>query len=187
MIEPLFAVPFYHINIGQYDVDHTRYPINRDAWNNEMPSTFTSNNQVLDHHASLRDAILDHTRIMVKLITNNTPELYFHSSWINRGDSKSFQFEHNHAGRDAFLSGVYYIDVPDGSGNIIFRNPISDFQYNKLWKTNGPSDRERMVTPKNGDLIIFPSFLYHRVTLNHSNDQRITLAFNVMEATDGSR
>jgi hypothetical protein len=57
---------------------------------------------------------------------------------------------HNHP--NAGLSGVYYVQVPCGSGGIAF-------YYNK-----DPRGGRRMHDPREGELLVFPSWLYHSVT-----------------------
>ena len=55
---------------------------------------------------------------------------------------------------------VLYVSVP--SGNIEFR------QDGSYWQE----------TPQQGDLLVFPGDLEHRVSPNNSNEQRISVAFN---------
>ena len=66
------------------------------------------------------------------------------------------------------LSGVYYLEVPKDSGDIVFQWPINKYnQYRRWW-----------VKPKVGDLLLFPSTLDHFVTKNISLEKRIAVSFN---------
>jgi|TARA_R100000149_G_C5865409_1_gene130281 hypothetical protein len=66
------------------------------------------------------------------------------------------------------LSGVYYLEVPRDSGDIVFQWPINKYnQYKRWW-----------FKPKKGDLLIFPSTLDHFVTKNTAVEKRIAVSFN---------
>ena len=66
------------------------------------------------------------------------------------------------------LSGVYYIQVPKDSGDIVFQWPINKYnQYKRWW-----------FKPKMGDLLLFPSTLDHFVTKNTALQKRIAISFN---------
>ena len=62
---------------------------------------------------------------------------------------------------------MYYINVPENSGNIIFR------------KNDGNKYEKWFVKPKDGMMILFPSKLEHCVEKNKSCDTRISLSFNL--------
>lgn len=63
------------------------------------------------------------------------------------------------------MSGVYYIKTPENSGQICFLNQMVPHEHSPL-------------TPKEKDLVIFPSYLLHYVTPNLSQEDRISIAFN---------
>lgn len=62
-------------------------------------------------------------------------------------------------------SWVYYVKVPPESGNLIF---ILDDKDNRC--------PQYTFKPKEGQCIIFPSYIRHRVSKNMSNDIRISVA-----------
>lgn len=66
------------------------------------------------------------------------------------------------------LSGVYYLQVPKDSGDIVFQWPINKYnQYKRWW-----------FKPKAGDLLLFPSTLDHFVSKNIALEKRIAISFN---------
>jgi len=86
--------------------------------------------------------------------------------WFNiakPGDSTGW---HNHKEK-AVLSGVYYLQIPKGSGEIVFRK-----KRNNIWS-------EWSIKPNVGKLILFDSFLEHSVKINKSDKIRISIAFNL--------
>ena len=73
---------------------------------------------------------------------------------------------HDHK-ENAILSGVYYLQTPKNSGNIIFRKKINNSWYK--WS----------VKSRTGKMILFDSRLEHSVETNKSKDMRVSLAFNL--------
>ena len=82
--------------------------------------------------------------------------------WFNSALPGESTGVHNHNGK-AIISGVYYLQIPDKSGNVIFT------QENK----------EQLEVPaKPGKLIFFPSELDHYVQENEGTEKRISMSFN---------
>lgn len=82
--------------------------------------------------------------------------------WIT-GDSGLYNLSyHNHSG--ASLSSVFYIccEEKDKGGEIVFHDPRSNANrgYDQMFKSLfAPIEH----TPMTGDIIVFPSYLYHHV------------------------
>lgn len=68
---------------------------------------------------------------------------------------------------DRYISGVYYIQVPKKSGNIVFK--YIEHKY---------MDKQYVIIPEENDFLLFPSSLKHEVTKNLSNKERIVISFN---------
>lgn len=109
-------------------------------------------------------------------------DVFLTAAWVNIMNSKnSVQFDHIH--QDTF-SGVLYLQAPTGSGNLMINNP----GINSLWqgqmlpskKNKFTSDRIS-ITPIEGNILLWPSYLSHSVSPNESDDiERISIAFNVI-------
>jgi len=99
--------------------------------------------------------------------------------WSIINKKGSFNIQHNHP--NAYLSAAYYVKVPKNSGNIKFFDPKEQktIRYPKVKNYTDISAVITEVTPKEGDLLIFPSYLYHSVGENLSEDDRIIISFNV--------
>ena len=80
------------------------------------------------------------------------------NSWVNRYDEKTEMEYHSHHGDH--LSAVFYLKA-DG-GDIVFHDPrfFAARGYDEAFR---PCFAPIKHTPKTGDLVIFPSFLYHTV------------------------
>lgn len=99
-------------------------------------------------------------------------------AWFNLNKKNTFQEFHCHDG--SIFSGVYYIDVPDRSGGIIFDDPKNPdmlpvknvMEKNDLTYVNCRYD----AIP--GRLIIFRSYLRHCVEVGYNTVPRISISFN---------
>ena len=99
--------------------------------------------------------------------------------WSIINKKGSFNIQHNHP--NAYLSAVYYVNVPENSGNIKFFDPREqkNIRYPKIKNYTDTSAVIAEITPKEGDLLIFPAYLYHSVGENLSELDRIIVSFNV--------
>ena len=109
-------------------------------------------------------------------------------SWINVNTKGSFNRSHYHSMCD--LSGTFWIKVPKKSGDIKFQNP-NGFAESKMMANMNPQFREELGVhwgmdfyPTEGRVCLWPSHLYHDVAPNMSDEDRISVAFNVN--VDGS-
>ena len=99
--------------------------------------------------------------------------------WSIINKKGSFNIQHNHP--NAYLSSAYYVRHPEKSGSIKFFDPREqkNIRYPKIKNYTDLSAVITEITPKEGDLLIFPSYLYHSVGENLSKDDRIIVSFNV--------
>ena len=105
----------------------------------------------------------------------------FGNYWINVNGRGSFNLPHVHP--FSLVSAVYYVDVPKDSGRLVFENPIQQHDYvmkpDIVERFNGINSGYWNVEPETGDLIIFPSWLRHWVEPNNTDENRISIAFNL--------
>jgi uncharacterized protein (TIGR02466 family) len=101
-------------------------------------------------------------------------------SWINMHDRGGFNFLHMHEG--SLLSGSFYLSVPPGSGQFVFRDPRPGVILGNVKGgiPNGHADIH--LTPSDGLLVLFPCWMEHYVEPHESDQPRITIAFNANEA-----
>ena len=86
--------------------------------------------------------------------------------WFNIARPGESTGWHDHKDKSV-LSGVYYLKVPDNAGDILFRKRDKD----KIVEWN--------IRSETGKLILFHSNIEHSVTINKSNHDRISIAFNL--------
>jgi hypothetical protein len=87
---------------------------------------------------------------------------------------------HNHPNN--FLSGVYYVQVPEGADTINFHDPRPQTAIIRppVTELTAYNTDQVVVTVGNGTLLLFPAWLPHSVDANHSDRKRISISFNVM-------
>lgn len=98
--------------------------------------------------------------------------------WININSTNSYNKPHVH--QQSIFSGVYYVKAPINSGHITFNNQSDrDFILQTFTNQTRYSVSDINYDAVEGRVVIFPSWVQHSVGLNQSNDDRISIAFNM--------
>jgi uncharacterized protein (TIGR02466 family) len=101
------------------------------------------------------------------------------SCWINImgvGTQHSF-----HIHPLSTISGTYYLQVPPGAGSFKIEDPRLGFlMASPPRKANAKRDNQRFIElqPREGQLLLFESWLKHEVPANRSDEERISVSFN---------
>ena len=82
---------------------------------------------------------------------------------------------HMHDHPFALISGVYYVNVPEGSGDIVLYDPRPQHSHEDF-----------VLTPLPGEFLLFPSWLKHQVQGTVGKDPRISFAFNIDGKWEGT-
>ena len=95
-------------------------------------------------------------------------------------NEKGASNERHHHGNSA-LSAAYYVHAPKDCGDIVFYDPrpAPVFSHPIAKKPNILNATVNSITPDEGLLVLFPSYLDHSVKPNLSSDQRIVISFNI--------
>lgn len=98
--------------------------------------------------------------------------------WFNVNPKGGYQGRHHHSSN--LLGGTYYLSVPESSGAIGFTNP-NQFSY-----LNNQRPRHEHLTidsftmyTEAGDLLIWPGWMDHEISLNVVSEPRMTLSWGV--------
>ena len=95
--------------------------------------------------------------------------------WCNINKSYNYNVMHSHGRAD--LIGIYYIQLPPGSGNlVVLRNDGS--QYSDLYE-NRSDMLEYIIEPEVGRLYVLPGHLWHYVTGSDNVRDRVSVSFNI--------
>ena len=111
-------------------------------------------------HIPQLETVLDQARAFAAALLK-LPELKM-GFWFNDmgpGDATS---RHDHDEFDELLSAVYYVHVPENSGNLIIHDPHS----------------QTVVTPESGMYVFFLPSVQHSVSINLSSARRLSIGMN---------
>ena len=164
---PLFSIPLILSSVDEDTEELHRYKDIEDS-------------RVLENIPNVKNILLQKIKdILSDLGYDN--EFMISTSWFRKIEKDCSGRLHSH--KNSFYSGVYYFDEYDeDSGEIEFTNPLiinSDYliypknpnQYNIIY-AQLPVQRKK--------LILFPSFLQHNILYNGSDNDRYSLAFNII-------
>ena len=93
--------------------------------------------------------------------------------WAIINKNGDFNILHTHP--NCYLSAAYYVKAPEKCGRFQIENPNIAKRnfYPEIKRKNAGIEIEE------GDLLIFPGYLPHKVRANESNEDRIVISFNV--------
>ena len=83
--------------------------------------------------------------------------------WFNAMEAGHRTAPHHHDENDELLSAVYYIRVPENSGDLILHE-----EGNKT-----------RIKPQEGKLVMFSPAVLHEVTVSHGSGLRLSVAMNI--------
>ena len=108
-----------------------------------------------------------------------TQKVNINNMWaiINTGGSANLRHQHG----NSTISGAYYVRAPENSGDIVFYDPrpAPVYSYPRALNPNILNAQVNGISPKEGALVMFPSYLDHSVNENISNEERIVISFNI--------
>ena len=103
--------------------------------------------------------------------------------WANINPPGGYNQSHIHA--NSLFSGVYYIKSNLKSGRLKIHDPRPGVQIIMPIRTKTeipkPLWRDASLDPVPGRILIFPSWVWHAVEPNESNDIRISVSFNFIQ------
>ena len=87
-----------------------------------------------------------------------------------------------HSHPNNFLSGVYYVRTHPGTDTINFHDPRTQTGIIRppVVELTAENTDQVVVKVMNGTLLIFPAYLQHSVDANMSEEERISISFNIM-------
>ena len=136
---------------------------------------------------SMKDVVFSHVKKYEKDVCGFKSSLSFKltESWYRETVPGHNHPDHNHP--NSMLSGVVYLNVPKGDKshegiNLIHIENRGVFKNHEFRYDYTPTKYNQITTfvpVETGDIILFPSYLFHFVTHNESrNESRRVISFN---------
>lgn len=187
-LEPLFSSPLIKTKVLCDDIKKVQQDIifNHHEHNSVLDE-ITLNKNAVDglendnRFVKIKNQIEEIIKfILVDLYSTTEIDYYLSSMWSTcclPGESGEIHFHSN-----SFYSGVFY-PFENTQSDICFYSPV---QEKFSLDITGNVDRWNQfnvgsypVKPSQYDLLLFPSYLKHKVMKNNSSEKRYSLAFNV--------
>jgi uncharacterized protein (TIGR02466 family) len=100
------------------------------------------------------------------------------TSWLSL--TKPGQYAHVHDHGTSHVSGVYWFKTNGQDGDLVFRNALKALKCNPIGSSYA---HENAFAPEQGRLSLWPGYLDHSVNENTTNEDRISLSFNILLET----
>jgi len=141
----------------------------------------TDMNQKEEYNVLTKELFTMQDEIFKKELLTQKPVLG--NMWANINYPGGYNRPHLHP--NSLFSGVYWIKTPVKSGNLMLYDPRPGIHTTMPNRKEGklPPElwREVQYEPVAGRAIMFPSWLWHEVRTNESNDTRISVSFNFLQ------
>ena len=187
----LFPTPVWTFHLENYKiVNEEMYTFIKETQMKDQKGIKKSNNK--GWHSKDFDLQETQPKKFINVISSNIEKVMIDMNWergnqnvkinnmwaiINTGGSTNSKHQHG----NSTISGAYYVRAPKDCGDIVFYDPrpAPVFYYPKAVTSNVLNAQVNGVTPKEGGLILFPSYVDHSVNENLSNEERIVISFNI--------
>ena len=102
--------------------------------------------------------------------------------WVNVNSRDNYNVYHSHPG--SVLAGVVYLQASEDSGDLVFYHPNAYSVYEEVMAYKKDEDLAQHVQiqmhPRTGLCCIFPSHIMHGVEPNRTQDDRVSVSFNLI-------
>ena len=106
--------------------------------------------------------VITHAELHARHILQQPEALIRCGFWLNEMGPGHVTTEHHHDDNDELLSGVYYVQVPQNSGELIIRE----------------NHIRTVITPQAGMFVFFAPTVLHAVSVNASQQIRLSIGMN---------
>ena len=180
---PIFSKPIYVNNID-YDVKKIYSQFKKTKWRNveknssEKGSSSSTDLFILNKkpYREIRKHIEKHFKKYANEILEWDQNFDITTSWLTKTLCGEKSRYHNH--NNCMYSGVLYLKTPKTKARIKFQNYENKRFHLIPKKYNLYNYVEFFLDTLPGDIVIFPSEVFHKIDLNETNEERISLAFN---------
>jgi uncharacterized protein (TIGR02466 family) len=181
-ILPLFSVPIYVADTGVSCFNKEVDFIKNLDFSPGIQNSLSSDVKLLDflELKSIKDICECHLKKYIETILDCDQEFYITNSWATK--NAPGEGHHTHAHPNSIVSGVLYLEVPDVNNEIEFHHKSAlkqNFDFNYTINNFNIFNSDSWFLPiKQGQILLFPSWVRHGVKSNNSNSNRIVLGFN---------
>ena len=139
--------------------------------------------QALHEHEDFRDlmsCVGDAARSVLRFLRIGYDALEITGCWATVLANGAAHRAHSHPNN--FLSGVYYVRTHPGADSLNFHDPRPQAAVIRppVVELTAENTDQVVVKVTDGTLLMFPSYLEHSVAATASDEERISISFNLM-------
>lgn len=195
MIHNIFSLPIYEDFFPNYNsIKHNvvEYLCKQFAEGNNNPAvreSYTKSGSVLLRNPKIKDCIhgnelIDFFNFHIHTFWNelgysNEVIPYIRTHWALMNPPGGITVSHFHLPNP--IAGVFYVDAPENSGDIVFEHPMETVLGHQPYKEHFRGFKfDKHFKAEDGKILLFPGFMRHRVEENLSSKNRIIISFDVI-------
>ena len=190
MFKNLFSVPIFHGKLDNWKkYNRDLLPICQEVrketedmselpWNCNVWSSYAYDSQLYKRpeFQEISRAIAQYVRVYLdKRQWKNETKILMTELWVNYQSKYQYQEYHDH--RERLISGIYYIDVPEGTPGIMMKTPLKA-NFDDLFFNEDAVQEVNHLKIETGDILLFPSWLDHGGKANMTDSHRVNVSFN---------
>ena len=123
---------------------------------------------------TLKGVFLKHLDQYLTDVNSAVTDVEVIASWLTKTRKGQSIEPHSHVDKD--ISGVYYINTNGDDGDLILYSPNPAVDTTKFIN----SGNMLSIKPKAGQIVFFPSWILHSTTRNRTDNERISLAVDMV-------
>ena len=184
----LWPTPYWYTQIWEFMRSETRVTFNDDFIGyilneaEKKESTIKSNrggwqSEIVKHNDENYKPLVDEIVEFVRHLNLPIKKFEIKQLWANVNRKNDYNIVHQHGNYD--LSGTYYVKVPKNSGRLMFRDPRPGAISNSFMSKNFDKGELHGVNILEGMLVMWPAYLDHLVEPNKTDDERISISFDI--------
>ena len=186
--EMMWPTPYWHTMIWEFMRSETRVTFNEDftSWilgvKEKEKSVKKSNRGGWQSDLYKPDGefkpLVNEIVEFCKHLPLDIKEIRIPQLWVNVNKKGDWNVIHQHG--TFHLAGTYYVKVPKNSGNIVFRDPRPSAISNLFMVNRFDKGELKNVNLMEGLLMIWPSYLDHFVEPSQTDEERISISFDIL-------
>jgi uncharacterized protein (TIGR02466 family) len=173
---PIFIKKIKHSKILNHMLIEHSYNLKKNSFSVKKSNEGGWQSDLQDTNKIPINILLKQIQESCKKINKNIKDVLVNQLWININSKNDWNSVHQHS--QYHISGTYYVKTNKNCGEICFRDPRPGALTNNVYKIYEQYPIQ-FFNPEDGMLILFPSFLDHYVKPNKSEEDRISISFDI--------
>jgi uncharacterized protein (TIGR02466 family) len=186
--EPIFKYKFENYESFNKDLKTYIYELQKEGSSGQIKSNrggwHSPNFKLADNNSIQFKFAIELQKYILKTFQTlgwktENKNISINAMWAIINKKNDFNVVHTHP--NSYLSAAYYVSAPKNCGKFQVEslNIAKRHSYPEILKNNELNTHVAGLEVNEGDLLIFPGYLPHKVAMNESEQDRIVISFNV--------